>query len=326
MFKVGNVEINNQIVLAPLAGYTNKAYRKIIKKFGVGLVFTEMISAKGLIYDNDKTWDLTDIDKDEHPIAVQLFGGNATDLVKAAVMIDQRSKADIIDINMGCPVKKVIKADSGAKMLLDINKAYDIVHQVVLAVTKPVSVKIRAGWDHKSINCVEFAKAMEKAGASMITIHGRTKTDLYGGKVNLDYIKKVKDSVKIPVIGNGDIKNINDARTMFEYTGVDAVMIGRGTFGNPWLMRDLVDYFSGRTTDAQPTKLEKVAMIKEHFEELLKIKSEKIAVLEMRTLAAWYVKGFSYAKEFKSKLLGIKTKDEMNLLIEELERSINEEK
>ncbi|HNZ78159.1 MAG TPA: tRNA dihydrouridine synthase DusB [Bacilli bacterium] len=325
MFKIGNVEIKNSIVLAPLAGYTNQAYRKIIKEFGVGLVYTEMISAKGLVYDNDKTWYLTEIADSEHPIAVQLFGGNAEDLVKAAVMIDQKTKADIIDINMGCPVKKVIKADSGVKMMLDIKKAYDIVSQVVQAVKKPVSIKMRAGWDHQNVNCCEFAKAMEQAGVAMITIHGRTKSDLYGGRVNLDYIKKVKKSVKIPVIGNGDIKSVKDAVRMFEYTNVDGIMVGRGTLGNPWLMRDLVDYFSGKTTDAPPTKKEKIAMIRRHFQELLQIKTEKIVVLEMRTLAAWYVKGFQYAKEFKQKLISIKTKEELNLLIDELEKSINEE-
>jgi len=240
-------------------------------------------------------------------------------------MIDQKTKADIIDINMGCPVKKVIKADSGVKMMLDIKKAYDIVSQVVQAVKKPVSIKMRAGWDHQNVNCCEFAKAMEQAGVAMITIHGRTKSDLYGGRVNLDYIKKVKKSVKIPVIGNGDIKSVKDAVRMFEYTNVDGIMVGRGTLGNPWLMRDLVDYFSGKTTDAPPTKKEKIAMIRRHFQELLQIKSEKIAVLEMRTLAAWYVKGFQYAKEFKQKLISIKTKEELNLLIDELEKSINEE-
>ena len=325
MFKIGNIEIKNAIVLAPLAGYTNQAYRKIINEFGAGLVYTEMISAKGLIYENDKTWELTEVSDYEHPIALQLFGGSAEDLVKAAIMIDQRSKADIIDINMGCPVKKVIKADSGVKMMLDINKAASIVEQVVKAVTKPVSVKIRAGWDQKTINCREFAQAMEKAGAAMITIHGRTKSDLYGGQVNLDYIKMVKDSVKIPVIGNGDIRSIRDALKMMEYTKVDGIMIGRGTFGNPWLIRDLVDYFSGKTTEALPTKAEKIAMIRKHFNELLAIKVEKIAVLEMRTLAAWYVKGFSYGKEFKQKLVNINTKEAMNLLIDELEKSINEE-
>lgn len=325
MFKIGNIEIKNAIVLAPLAGYTNQAYRKIIKEFGAGLVYTEMISAKGLIYENDKTWELTEVSDYEHPIALQLFGGSAEDLVKAAIMIDQRSKADIIDINMGCPVKKVIKADSGVKMMLDINKAASIVEQVVKAVTKPVSVKIRAGWDQKTINCREFAQAMEKAGAAMITIHGRTKSDLYGGQVNLDYIKMVKDSVKIPVIGNGDIRSIRDALKMMEYTKVDGIMVGRGTFGNPWLIRDLVDYFSGKTTEALPSKAEKIAMIRKHFNELLAIKVEKIAVLEMRTLAAWYVKGFSYGKEFKQKLVNINTKEAMNLLIDELEKSINEE-
>lgn len=316
--KIGNIELKNNIAIAPLAGYTNLAYRKIMKEFGVGLVYTEMISAKGLLYENDKTWELTTVDSNEHPVAVQIFGGEIDDMIKATKLLDERSDCDIIDINMGCPVKKVLKSNAGSYLLLDEDKIYEMVKAVVDNTKKPVTVKIRAGWDHKSINCCEVAKRIEEAGASMIAIHGRTKSDMYSGKVNLDYIKMVKESVNIPVFGNGDIKTVDDAIKMIEYTGVDGVMVARGTFGNPWLVRDLVDYFEGRPIKTPPTKEEKIAMLKHHFEELLKIKCEKLAVLEMRTLAAWYVKGFSNAKEFKNKLIYVKTKEELFELIENL--------
>ena len=315
MFKIGNVEINNKIVIAPLAGYTNSAFRKIMKDFGAGLVYTEMVSAKGLIFDNDKTWEYTKTVDGEHPVAVQLFGGDIEDLIKATKMVCEKDKPDIIDLNMGCPVKKVLKQGAGSKLLQEPMKIYELVKAVVETANVPISVKIRAGWDHNSINCVEVAKMIEKAGASVIAIHGRTKSDLYTGKCNLDYIKMVKDAVSIPVIGNGDIKSIEDAERMLEYTGVDAIMIGRGSLGNPWLIRELVEHFDGKKKSSSPTDKEKIEMIKYHYEELEKIKGEKIAVLEMRTLASWYVKGMKNVKSFKIGLTNIKTRNEfMNLL------------
>lgn len=317
--------LKNKIVMAPLAGYTNLAYRKIIKEMGASLVFSEMISARGLIYDNDRTWELTEVNDKEHPIAIQIFGGETIDLVNAAKMLDEKSNCDIIDINMGCPVKKVLKAEAGSKIITNVDKVYEMVHEVVKNVNKLVSVKIRAGWDHSSINCVEVSKAIEKAGASLITIHGRTKSDMYSGSCNLDYIKAVKESVSIPVIGNGDIKSIDDAKRMLEYTNVDGIMVGRATFGNPWIIKDLVDYFNDGTINQEPTFKEKIEMMKYHFNLLLKIKIEKLAVLEMRTLASWYVKGFKRAKEFKAKLVVVKTKEEMDKLFKELEEQYENE-
>lgn len=318
MFQIKHIQVKNQIVLAPLAGYTNLVYRKINKEMGVGLVYTEMISAKGLLYDNDKTWNMLQIAKEEHPIAAQLFGGDIDDMVKAAILIDTKSEADIIDINMGCPVKKVLKAEAGSKLLLTPEKIYTMVSRIVENVSKPVSVKIRVGWDHQSINGPEVARLIERAGASLITVHGRTKTDLYRGKVNLDYIKQVKDAVSIPVIGNGDIKSIEDAQYMLDYTGVDAVMIGRGSFGNPWLIQNLVEHFEKRPLSPPPTKEEKISLLRRHFLELCVLKGEKLAVLEMRSLAAWYVKGLEHAKSFKQKLVHLQTKDEFLFLLEQL--------
>lgn len=318
MFKIGNVQIKNPICLAPMAGYTNSVYRMIAKEMGVGLVYSEMISAKGLIYDNDRTNEMLFINPQEHPISIQLFGGEIDELVQAAKIIDQKTNADIIDFNMGCPVKKVLKSNAGSKLLLDSDHIYNIVEAVVKAVNKPVTVKIRAGWDHSNINCIEVAQKIEKAGASAIAIHGRTKSDLYRGKVDLDYIKMVKDNVSIPVIGNGDVKSIQDAVLMKQYTGVDGIMVGRGSFGNPWLLRDLVDYFTNQPLKTPPTPREKIEMLIKHFEELVTLKGEKLAVLEMRSLASWYSKGFSNSKEFRKKLVAINNQKDFLKAINEL--------
>lgn len=321
--KIGNIELKNKIIIAPLAGYTNIAYRKIYKEMGASLVFSEMISAKGLLYENDKTWELTNTSSEEHPVAIQLFGGDASDMHNATLMLDKRDDIDIIDINMGCPVRKVLKAGAGSAIIEDPKKVYEIVKAVVSATSKPVTVKIRAGVDHNNINCVEVARMAEDAGAKMITIHGRTRSDMYRGKVNLEYIKMVKEAVKIPVVGNGDIKTIEDAKKMIEYTGCDAIMIGRATIGNPWFIRDLVDYFNGEKLKAAPTSLEKIDMMEYQFNEMLKIKSEKNAVLEMRTLANYYVKGFKKAKELKMRIVSLKTKNEFYQFIKDLKKEEN---
>lgn len=312
--------LKGKVVVAPLAGYTNLAFRKIMKEMGASLVYTEMVSAKGLIYENEKTFDYLKTIPFERPLAVQIFGGDIEEMQKAAEIVFKEGCADILDINMGCPVKKVLKQEAGSKMLLDVDKIYNMVKALVDISPIPVSCKIRAGWDHQSINCVEVAKAIERAGASLITIHGRTRSDLYGGKVNLDFIKMVKDAVSIPVIGNGDIKSIDDAVKMIEYTSCDAVMIGRGSLGDPWLVRDLVDYFKGNEIKDKPTIDERIAMMKYHFEELKKIKAEYIAILEMRSLAAWYVHGVPKNKPFKLALNKISTSKEFYELLDTLKK------
>lgn len=313
--KIGKINLDGKVILAPLAGYTNKVYRTIMREAGASLVYSEMISAKGLLHENDKTWEMLEVDSNEHPVALQLFGSDPQEMAQAAKFLDSKTTCDIIDINMGCPVRKVLKANSGSYLLKDPNLIYDIVSSVVQSVRKPVTVKIRAGWDHENINCVEVAKMIEKAGASAIMIHGRTKSDLYRGTVNLDYIKMVKDSVKIPVIGNGDIKSLKDALKMLEYTKVDAIAIGRGSLGNPWLIKEINCYLNN-IPYTPPTKEEKIAMLLHHFDDLITLKGERIAVLEMRSLASWYIKGFSYAKEFKQKLVYVKNKEEMINLID----------
>lgn len=302
--KIGNVNIKGRVVLAPLAGYTNKVYRLIAKEMGASLVYSEMISAKGLLYGNDHTWDYTQIDENEHPIALQLFGSDPLEMQMAAKELCSRTQADIIDLNMGCPVTKVLKQNSGAALLKDPAKIYEITKAVVEKSTLPVTVKIRAGWSQETINCAEVAKMIEKAGASAITIHGRTKTDLYRGQVNLDYIKMVKDAVSIPVIGNGDIRSASDAQKMLAYTKVDAIMIGRGSFGNPWLINEITSALDNQSY-RPPSGKERIAMMKYYLAELIKLRGERIAILEMRSLASWYVKGFTNGKAFRQQLTNI---------------------
>ncbi|MGI6711009.1 MAG: tRNA dihydrouridine synthase DusB [Bacilli bacterium] len=315
--KIGNILINNPIASAPLAGYSNLVFREMMKEHKAGLVFTEMISAKGLLYKSSKTWELTTISEKERPVALQLFGGEIEDLKKAAILIEEKTKADMIDLNMGCPVKKVLKSNSGASLLLDKDKVYQMVKAVVDSVGLPVSVKIRAGWDHDSINCVEIAQAIEKAKASAITIHGRTKSDLYRGKVNLDYIKMVKESVKIPVIGNGDIKTVEDALEMFKYTGCDMVMIGRGILGNPWLIENIVNTLDGLPL-VNPSREEIKNKMLKHLIDLVTLKQEKVAVLEFKSIAGFYLKGFVNAKEIKFKIVNAKKSSEIIEIIKEI--------
>ena len=297
---IGNVKIEGKLVLAPLAGYTNKVYRKICHDMGASLTYTEMISDKGLLYENEKTWKLCEIDRDEHPTTLQLFGGDIDELTKAAKLIDARSDCDIIDINMGCPVKKVLKAGSGSSLLRNVEYLEKMVRSVVQNVSKPVTVKMRIGFDHNSLNYLEVAKAIERAGAKAICVHGRTKSDFYSGKVNLEAIKEIKENVSIPVIGNGDVKTVEDLDNMLK-TGVDLVMIGRASFGNPWIFEEFNAHLNN-IPYVKKTDKEKIEFLLYHLSELVKLKGETIAILEMRSLASWYVKGMKNNKEFKARL------------------------
>lgn len=299
MFKIGEIKLDNNIVLAPMAGICNSAFRRICKEMGVGLIYAEMVSDKALLYNSKKTYDMLYMTEYERPIAQQIFGSDKESFVEAARIVYEKMKPDIIDINMGCPVPKVaIKSQAGAALLKNPDKIYDIVKSVVNAVPVPVTVKIRSGWDSNSINAVEVAKICEKAGASAITIHGRTRSQGYSGKVDYEIIKKVKDSVSIPVIGNGDIVDVDSAKRMFD-TGVDAIMIGRGVLGNPWLIRNLVNYFSKDIEPVEVSYEDKIEMCFKHLEYLMEIKPEKVAVMEMRSHIAWYIKGLPGSVEIK---------------------------
>lgn len=311
MFKIGNIKMKNEVVLAPMAGVCNSAFRRIIKEMGCGLLYAEMVSDKALVYNNEKTKEMLYMTEEERPIAQQIFGSDKKSFVEAAKMVIKEMSPDIIDINMGCPVPKVaLRAQAGAALLKDPEKVYEIVKSVVEAVDVPVTVKIRSGWDHNSINAVEIAKVCEKAGASAITVHPRTRSQGYQGLADWSIIKKVKESVNIPVIGNGDIISAKDAKKMIDQTGCDAVMIGRGVLGNPFLIKQVLTYLKTGELIPNQSPKEKIQTCLKHFDYLLQIKPEKIAVLEMRTHGAWYLKGLPNAVAVKKRLYEITTKEE----------------
>ena len=291
LFRIGNVEMKNRVVLAPMAGISNSAFRLTVKEFGAGLVCAEMISDKGIISKNQKTMNMLYIDERENPLSLQIFGGEKETLVEAAQFVDKNTNADIIDINMGCPVPKITKCDAGAKWLLDPNKIYEMVSAVVEAVDKPVTVKMRMGWDEDHIYAVRNAQAVERAGGSAVSLHGRTRVQLYEGQANWDIIREVKQSINIPLIGNGDVNTPQDAKRMLDETGCDAVMIGRAALGNPWMIYRTVNYLETGELAEEPTVREKIDVCILHLDRLIKLKSEFIAVREMRKHAAWYLKG-----------------------------------
>lgn len=289
--RIGNVKLDNNVILAPMAGVNNQAFRIIARRFGTGLVTTEMVSDKALLLNNAYTLRMLEIDPEEHPVSMQIFGGELASLVAAAKVIDTQSAADIIDINMGCPVPKVTKSGGGSAWLTSPHKIEQTVAAVVAAVKKPVTVKIRSGWDERTILAVENAKAIESAGASAIAIHGRTKTQMYRGDADWEIIGKVKAAVKIPVIGNGDIKSPEDAKRMIDETGVDGVMIGRAALGNPWLLYRTVRFLQDGVLVNEPEPAEKLKIAAEHLERLVHLKGETVGVKEMRKHAGWYFKG-----------------------------------
>ena len=318
MWRIGNVEIKNQIVLAPMAGISNTSYRKIIKKMGAGLIYAEMVSDKAITFGNEKTLSILKMDECERPIAQQIFGADVSSFVTSAKIIEESMHPDIIDINMGCPVPKVAKkAQAGSALLKNPNKIYEIVSAVVKAVSVPVTVKIRSGWDETSINAVEVAKVIEKAGASAITVHGRTRAQGYSGKADWNIIREVKNAVAIPVIGNGDVTSCYKAKEMLEQTGCDAVMIGRGVLGNPWLIKECVEYLETGKIPTPVTPKERIEMLKEHFSLLVKDKGEKLAVLEIRSHALWYIKGLKGSAKIKDAVCKTKTSEEMFQILDD---------
>ena len=316
MFKIGNIEIENKVTIAPMAGVSNIAFRTIMKEFGAGLIYAEMVSDKALSFRNEKTMKMIKVVDEERPLSMQVFGADKDSIVEGAKIIDKESDCDIIDINLGCPVNKIVKNDAGAKLLLYPERIYEIVKEVVEAVNKPVTVKMRTGWDNNTIKDVEIAKLCEKAGAKAIAIHGRTRAQMYSGKANWDRIKAVKESVKIPVIGNGDITSPEDAKRMIEETGCDAVMIGRATLGNPWLVKQTVEYLEKGTYQKEISGEEKLDFILNHMLRLKEVKGEKIAVLEMRSHGPWYVKGMKGASHYKREMSQVKTMDQVKELVE----------
>lgn len=313
MFKIGNVVIENRVVLAPMAGISNCAFRKIAKEMGCGLVVCEMVSDKAIFYGSQKTIDMLHMEESERPISQQIFGSDVESFVYAAKFICEHMNPDIIDINMGCPVPKVaVKSQAGSGLLKNPELIFDIVSAVVATVDIPVTVKIRSGWDFNSINAVEVSKVIEKAGASCITIHPRTRSQGYSGKADWNIIKDVKESVSIPVIGNGDIVTASDALKMIKETGCDAIMIGRGVLGNPWLISECVNLLDGGNIDVNISKRE---MIIKHLSYLMEFKDEKTAVLEMRTMVSYYLKDIKGASKIRPLFMSVITfKEFVNLV------------
>ena len=326
MWKIGNVEITNRVVLAPMAGVCNSAFRRIVKEMGCGLVYAEMVSDKAVFYNNKKTLEMLYMTNEERPIAQQIFGSDINSFVEAAKFIYNNMHPDIIDINMGCPVPKVaVRAQAGASLLKNPDKIYEIVSAVVKAVPIPLTVKIRSGWDNNSINAVVVAKTCEKAGASAICIHARTRSQGYSGKADWSIIKKVKESVSIPVIGNGDIVDIYSAKKMVDETGCDAIMIGRASLGNPWIFKQINEYLENGNIINGPSSLEKIDMCIKHLNYLKEIKIDKVAVLEIRNHIAWYLKGIKGSNEIKNKVYSTKDINEILNILKEYRNLIEEE-
>ena len=320
-FKIGNVLIKNQTVLAPMAGYTNEAFFYVVYKYGAGLLSSEMVSDKGLIYGSENTFKLLKFDPNIRPFSIQLFGNDPIEMAKAAKIVEEKAHPDIIDINMGCSVPKIFKNGSGSALLKDPQKVYDICRAVVDAVKVPVTAKIRAGITHDSINCLEIGKAIEKAGCSAISIHPRTKSDLFSNSADWSLIKLLKDNLSIPVIGSGDVKTPEDAKRMLDETGCDAVMIGRAALGNPFIFKQINDYLNTGHYEEISNELKFETML-DHLDYLINLKGEKIAVLEMRTQSAWYVKGMKGASFFKKRLNDCIKKEDLVSLIKEYRKEI----
>ncbi len=323
-WKIGNVKIENQVVLAPMAGICDSAFRRIVKSMGCGLIETEMVSDKAIMYDNYRTKEMLYMTEEERPISQQIFGAEPESFEIASKFIYENMKPDIIDINMGCPVKKVaIKSRAGSALLKNPSKAEKIVETVVDSVPIPVTVKIRSGWDRDSINAVEMAKIIENAGASAITVHPRTREDRYDIAADWSIIKEVKDSVSIPVIGNGDIWTCYDAKKMIDETSCDGIMIGRAIRGNPWLVKQCADYLDKDIEPQRPTAEEKISMAKKHTELLIDLKGEEVAIKEMRSHTAYYLKNLPGSIEIKPKIFKIKTKEELFKLLDDYLESMN---
>ncbi len=311
--RIGNVTIDGYAALAPMAGVADLTFRVLCKKYGAAYTVGEMVSAKGVSMNDKKSKELMKIDESEHPSAIQIFGNEPETMAEAARYALSFSP-DIIDINMGCPAPKIIKNKSGSFLMKDPVLAGKITKAVVEAVNIPVTVKFRTGWDSETVNCVDFAKISEASGASAITIHGRTKEQMYAPPVDINSIAAVKNAVKIPVIGNGDIFTPEDAKRMFENTGVDLVMIGRGAFGRPWLFSQINDFFTNGCYSPDPSPSERMEIMLYHAEEICKARGEKLGMCEVRKHALWYTKGLKGSAKLRNEFSTVKTFDELRML------------
>ena len=319
--KIGNVELENNLILAPMAGVTNLPFRIICKDYGAGMVCTEMASAKAMFHNDQKTKRLFNTEGEKRPISFQVFGSELESIAYAVKYMSDF--ADIIDINMGCPAPKVVKNGDGSKLLLDLEKAKQIIETAVQNSKVPVTVKFRKGWDKENIVAVEIAQIAEQAGASAVTIHGRTKSEFYTGKADWDIIKKVKQSVHIPVIGNGDVTDEESALAMFKQTGVDGIMIGRGSFGNPWIFKNIKHYLQTGEILPQPTNQERLQIMEKHIQLAVEEKGEDVAIKELRKHISWYTKNLKNSSEFRNSINKIEKKDELISTIEEYFKTLD---
>ncbi len=321
--KIGNVELNTRLALAPMAGVTDLAFRTVCRELSGCFTVSEMVSAKALCYGDKKTPTLLRLGEGEHPAAVQIFGNDEACMEKGAALALERSGADIIDINMGCPVPKVAQNGDGSALMRDPEKAQRVAEAVVRgAAGVPVTVKFRLGWDKGSINCVEFARRMENAGVSAVTVHGRTRTQMYSGTANWDYIREVKQAVSIPVIANGDVFEARDAVRILNYTGADMAMVGRGTFGNPWLLQQCAAALAGEEIPPLPPLDQRCDLAVRQFELCVESKGEKVACLEMRKHYAWYLKGVPYAGYWKEQICKMQTAEDFYHVTKGIKRDL----
>jgi len=325
MLSIGGITIPTPLSLGPMAGVTDIAFRTICREQGAGLTCTEMVSAKALCYQDKKTKPLLELGEGEHPAAAQIFGSDPACMEQAAGLAHEISGCDFIDINMGCPVPKVANSGDGSGLMRTPDLAVKVAEAVVRGAGCPVTVKFRLGWDKGSINCVEFAKAMEQAGAAAVAVHGRTKTQMYAGTANWDWIREVKKAVKIPVIANGDVFKAEDAVRILKYTGADMAMIGRGVFGNPWLFAQALAAIEGREIPPMPPLAERCDTAVRQFELSAANKGEKIACLEARRHYAWYLKGVPHAGYYKEQIVKITTMDDVYRVTAGIKRDLCDE-
>ena len=321
MLAIRNKSIKSPIIIAPMAGITNGAFRELCFEFGAGLVYTEMVSDKAIFYNNRKTMDMLEIDDNYHPISLQLFGSELDTMVYAAKILDKKTNCDFIDINMGCPVNKVVKTGSGSAMMLEEDKAVQIVKAIIENVEKPVTVKMRLGYTLKNMNYLSLAKKLEGVGVAAIALHARTRGQMYDGHADWSHIKTLKENINIPVFGNGDVKTVDDFIRMKQETNCDAVMIGRGIVGNPFLIKEISNYLEGKE-NIEITIDDRFKYCLRHAEKLVNLKGEKLGISEMRGLAPHYISGLYNATIYKEKMNKMNTYDDLVQILDEYQTII----